>query len=264
MNSPYIIEETQDFAVVYKPPKMHTTVKTQELYRESNENEFNTLFEWYKNQSGKNKFIKLLHRLDFETHGIVLFAKNEKCYNFLKQAQDEGEFIKEYSAECYLSDLLINDSHSSLPGFPEPPVFTSDNISPEKTFVVESYFRPFGPGRKSVRPVTGNGKKHKETAKDKGGFYRTEIIKINNNIITARIKRGFRHQIRCHLCWIGVPIKNDPLYSAGGEKVLPLDKPQADTTQEDLLALKAHAVSFPNPSVQKNSQKLKFSISPLH
>ena len=266
MNSPYIIEENQDFAVVYKPPRMHTAAKNQDFFREphedksltDSENKFETLIEWYMNQSKNTQYIKLLHRLDYETHGLALFARNEKSFHFLKTAQDNGDFIKEYSAICRLSFdescfSATSDKtlHSSLSGFPQPPVFSANDLSREKPFVIESYFRPFGKGRKQVRPVIEDGKKHKETAKDKTDFYRTEIININKNTVTARIKRGFRHQIRCHLCWIGCPIENDPLYL---QQSLP-----------DTLALRAHAVFFPDPafSSSKNGKKLDFRISPL-
>jgi len=186
---PYILEETGDFAVVFKPPQMHSAPLKQKS---------DTLMDWYEEffpsviENGG-----LVHRLDFETQGLLLVAKNRKSLEFFRSLQKRGDFIKEYGAICI-------ESENSAPGFPPPPVFTG------KPFSIESFFRPFGQGRKQVRPVTD--KKHRELAKDQGGFYRTEITNIKNNIFTVRIKRGFRHQIRCHLSWIGYPILNDPLY----------------------------------------------------
>ncbi|MDR2542315.1 MAG: RNA pseudouridine synthase [Treponema sp.] len=223
MNNPYILEETNDFAVVFKPPKMHTTTINNESNLKKNDL---TLLEWYAQNT--THVFDVMHRLDFETHGLVLFAKNENAYNFLKMAQDKGEFIKEYSAIC-------NRNNSSLKEFP---------------VIIESYFRPFGPGRKLVRPVVEDGKKHKEVAKDKGGFYRTEITNVNENVFTVRIKRGFRHQIRCHLCWIGFPIENDPLYGLPNEEISP----------ESLLSLCSHALFFPDPD---SGKILKFGIKAI-
>jgi len=217
MDSPYILEETDDFAVVFKPPKMHCAPSG------TNSQKDGTLLEWYSTQS---PCFDIMHRLDFETHGLVLFAKNKKSYDALKTLQDNGEFIKEYSAICTKTDVTFQ-----LKGFPE----YSINI-PQPPFVIESFFRPYGPGRKLVRPVIEDGKKHKELAKDKDGFYKTEITSINGNVFTARIKRGFRHQIRCHLCWIGFPIQNDPLYSCvDGEG------------QIGNLALRAYSLVFNEP-----------------
>jgi len=228
MDSPYILEETEDFAVVFKPPKMHCTNAGINPQKDG------TLFEWYSTQSA---CFDIMHRLDFETHGLVLFAKNKKSYDAFKNLQDNGEFVKEYSAVCTKADVT-----AQLPGFPE----YSNGIH-QPPFVIESYFRPFGPGRKLVRPVIEDGKKHKEIAEDKGGFYKTEITNINGNIFTARIKRGFRHQIRCHLCWIGFPIQNDPLYSS------PNGEPQTGS-----LSLRAYSLVFDDPA---NGKKREYRIA---
>jgi 23S rRNA pseudouridine1911/1915/1917 synthase len=229
------MEETDNFAVVYKPPKMHCAASGVKSQKNG------TLLEWYCEQSA---CFDIMHRLDFETHGLVLFAKNKKSYDFFKILQDNGEFIKEYSAVCAKADVTVQ--LTGLAGFPE-----YSNEIPQTPFVIESYFRPFGSGRKLVRPVIEDGKKHKEIAKDKGGFYKTEITCINGNVFTARIKRGFRHQIRCHLCWIGFPILNDPLYSCSdGEAVL----------QAGNLALRAHALFFCDPV---SGKRCEYRISAL-
>jgi 23S rRNA pseudouridine1911/1915/1917 synthase len=235
-NRPYILEETDDYAVVYKPPQMHSAPLSRQ--------DGGTLFEWYRQKlaAEHSSEVNIMHRLDFETHGLVLFAKNSKSFDFFKSLQDRGEFVKEYSAICSANSVPVNDD-----GFPPPPAGNPR--------IIMSYFRPFGPGRKLVRPVTDDSKKYHETAKDNGGFYRTEIADISGNVFTVRIKRGFRHQIRCHLCWIGRPILNDPLYFLPStEAAIPSDgEPetnalQANSFAENLLALRAHAVFFTDPS----------------
>jgi len=243
LDHPYIIEETNDFAVVYKPPKMHSALLKQK--------NGDTLFEWYSAQS--SPVFDLVHRLDFETHGLVLFAKTEKSFEFFKALQDRGEFIKEYSAVCAKGGCA--DSVLAK-GFPSSPVLDRFfKPSPEKPLIIESYFRPYGPGRRLVRPVINDGKKHKEVAADRSGFYKTEITTIDGNVFTVRIRRGFRHQIRCHLCWIGFPILNDPLY-AYAEAPLEPDQNLAQKT----LALKAHALFFTDPSSGKQRE---YRIDPL-
>jgi 23S rRNA pseudouridine1911/1915/1917 synthase len=222
---PYIIDETDDYAVIFKPPKMHSVP----LAKKSGD----TLLEWYAHIFPD--VVDLMHRLDFETHGLALAAKNLKTWEFFKSAQNRDEFIKEYSAVC--SDFT-DESSIAASGFPPPP-FSTNEFSAEKPLVIESYFRPFGPGRKLVRPVIDDGKKHRELATDNGGFYRTEVIGKSGDVFTVRIRRGFRHQIRCHLCWIGLPIKNDPLY------------PDPSPPSPDTLALRAHALFFPDPSTGK-------------
>ena len=234
-NAPYILEETGDFAVVFKPPKMHSAPLKQKSG--------DTLLEWYT--AHFPPVVDLLHRLDFETHGLVLLAKNQKSFEFFKSLQEGGEFVKEYSAVCTSSV-----PNAAGEGFPPSPPFANSAPSPEKPLVIESYFRPFGPGRKQVRPVTEDGKKHRELAKDRGGFYRTEIISISGNVFTVRIRRGFRHQIRAHLCWIGRPILNDLLY---GEQ-------RTENSSQGILALCAHALFFTDPS---NGRRREYRITPM-
>jgi len=119
MDSPYIVEETDDYAVVFKPAKMHSDILREVFTRTSNHRfgggteDLLTIIEWYQNHKGYNKDVRLMHRLDFETNGLVLFAKNEKSYLFFKELQDKGEFIKEYSAIC-----VPSSGSFGLEGFP--------------------------------------------------------------------------------------------------------------------------------------------------
>jgi 23S rRNA pseudouridine1911/1915/1917 synthase len=112
-----------------------------------------------------------------------------------------------------------------------------------------------------VRPVVGKNN-NKEIAGDAGDCYRTEILEVlpaasgggdpalgeGLRMFKLRLLRGFRHQIRCHLAWIGEPILNDTLY--GGVAL-------QDTQQIPQLcwvALRAEAFSFfdPHTGEQKN------------
>jgi 23S rRNA pseudouridine1911/1915/1917 synthase len=193
-----------------------------------------------------------MHRLDFDTHGLVLFAKNLKSFEFFKELQDKGGFVKEYSAICVSSvpnETIVPGASSvpmtsSVPGFPPPPVLAAHAPSSENPLIIESFFRPYGPGRKLVRPVIEEGKKSREIAKDNGGFYRTEITGINGNIFSLRLKRGFRHQIRCHLCWSGFPIKNDPLYP----------QPMESDSSVPPMSLRACSLFFTDPSTGKQRE----------
>ncbi|MCL2211411.1 MAG: pseudouridine synthase [Treponema sp.] len=249
MDKPYVLEETDNYAVVFKPAKMHS----ESMHSESLAKEFpqgrkgasdaeesdTTIYDWFKKYSGFNENIRLMHRLDFETNGLVLFAKNEQSFIFFKDLQDRGEFIKEYSAIC-----VPTGSNKTDDGFPDNNLASFIPLRLcENSFVINSYFRPYGKGRKLVRPVIEDGKKHKEVAKDKGGFYKTEIIDIKENIFTVRIRRGFRHQIRCHLCWAGFPILNDPLYPYSG-----------NFQSAGLLALRSHALFFTDPAYKKDRE----------
>ncbi|GHU64676.1 RNA pseudouridine synthase [Spirochaetia bacterium] len=241
--NPQILYEEKDFLIVYKPPGMHSTP-----LKEGDKN----LAGWCISLYPEISSIKgrrageggCLHRLDFDTQGLVLFARNQDSFEEFMKEQDEGRIIKEYGC-------LAVKANTVLPGFP---VFSGDNPS-----LIESPFRPFGTGRKEVRPVGGGLHKSrlKDAARDKGKPYRTEIadkIKFSDYYekcekcekkefwyYRLKIQRGFRHQIRCHMAWIGYPILNDALY--GG------------FTKGGMLALRAQAISF---------KDFHFSLSPIN
>jgi 23S rRNA pseudouridine1911/1915/1917 synthase len=211
-----------------------------------------TLLEWYAGvfppvrefEGRREGEGGLLHRLDFETCGLVLFAKTRAGLEHILAEQKAGAFVKEYSSLCRRTG-----GASRLPGFPPTEPLPDLLGEVEPPFGIESFFRPFGRGRKEVRPVTGGEKKRRGVAGDCGGFYRTEIIgaeKAGTDLyrFTLRLKRGFRHQIRCHLAWKGCPILNDPLY---GPDARPADtKPAGGTgeTTREFLALRAQALFF--------------------
>ena len=223
---PQILTAEKDFLVVYKPPKMHTAFLPGGGW---------SLTEWCAALYPRIMDIRgrkqgeggLLHRLDYETSGLVLFAGNQAAFDSLAAQQEEGRVIKEYRA-------LTRARPPGLPGFPPPP-FPRELLSRIPPPAIESAFRPYGPGRKEVRPAAlpliKNNKKSraaKETAFDKGGPYRTEIMEAEelneaprpekNLLFKLKIRRGFRHQIRCHLAWLGFPILGDTLYGgAEGE-----------------------------------------------
>jgi len=240
--APYILAETGDFAVVFKPPRMHCAPLRA--------GEGGTLLDWYaasfpgvvELRGRKKGEGGLLHRLDFETNGLVLFAKNQGSLDRLLAQQAGGNFSKEYLAIC-------RKAASPPPSFPPPPV----RLGGLDGFAVESFFRPFGPGRKQVRPVVGAG--GGETATDRGGPYRTEVFGVSNHgpgdpvRFAVRLKRGFRHQVRCHLAWIGFPILNDPLYD-----------PRLGPAAEGFLALRAIGLSFYDP---RSGDPLEFRVGPL-
>ena len=221
---PFIIDETENFAVLFKPPRMHSAASKQKSY-----NITDWFAEYYPPSAGQGW---LLHRLDFETRGLLLAAKNQKSYDYLHSLQVSGDFVKVYGAICVRAK-------KTAPGFPPPPDLTgflpAEN-SQAGPFVIESFFRSYGNGRKQVRPAVDD--KSSVVAKDQGdNMYRTEVLSVKDNFFTVRLIRGFRHQIRCHLAWIGFQIKNDPLYNLS----------QPFPREADYLALCAQAFSFSDP-----------------
>lgn len=252
---PYIVDQTADYAVVYKPPRMHCVPLEA--------GEGGTLLDWYAAQypavlavADSKRGGGLMHRLDFETRGLALIAKTRPAYDFFRSAQEKGAVIKEYGALC-----VRLAAPGGRPGFPPPPplpdCLESGGLS--HSFVIESFFRPFGPGRKQVRPLTGASRK--EIAADRGAYYRTTVTDIRPPsageagsgayyAFTVRIQRGFRHQIRCHLAWAGFPIANDPLYG---------QPPSGSGAAPDFLALHSRGLLFTDPA---SGEPREYRIAP--
>jgi 23S rRNA pseudouridine1911/1915/1917 synthase len=230
IKEPRILAETEGFLVVYKPPLLHSAPL------DGGDSLLGWCAERYPETLAPRGLLQreggLLHRLDYGTWGLVLIARTQDALDAMRRQQKQGNFVKEYG--------LLTDSspQALLPGFPPPgPAAGPSTALP---LAVESGFRPYGRGRRAVRPVVPNSSKRLLGAVlDQGRPYRTEILERKNagNILyfCVRIERAFRHQIRCHLSWLGYPVLGDGLYGQPGGN------------GEQPLMLKAQGLSFTDP-----------------
>ena len=146
----------------------------------------------------------LVHRIDTGTSGLVLVATDQSFFDCLQDTQSKGLFKKWYRAGVAPVGSLVE----TLGGFPPCPAVPS--VGSE--FLAESSFRPFGPKGSQVRPVTACSGR---SASRKGGgkLYSTSIKLVSMSEAVCSITSGYRHQVRCHLAWCGIPVRNDPLYN---------------------------------------------------
>ena len=155
----------------------------------------------------------LIHRIDTVTEGLILIATTQDAYeNFINQ-QKNNNFTKFYTAICQKNQ----NSKEGFPDFPQPNIFCQNE------FQIQSYFRYFGQGRKEVRPVPIENLNKTQQKKVEGTSIYTTNVKIiseqNDTVkVECNITKGFKHQVRCHLCWANLPIKNDPVYNQNAEK----------------------------------------------
>ena len=150
----------------------------------------------------------LIHRIDTVTEGLILIATTQNAYeNFINQ-QKNNNFTKFYTAICQKNQNL----KEGFPDFPQPNIFCQNE------FKIQSYFRYFGQGRKEVRPVPIENLNKTQQKKVEGTSIYTTNVKIiseqNDTVkVECNITKGFKHQVRCHLAWSNLPIKNDPIYN---------------------------------------------------
>lgn len=246
IREPIVIAEEPSFLVVDKP----AGIPTVPLKQDPPDKE--TLLslvardypEIYTVQDQKPWEGGVIHRLDTATSGLTVIARTPQAWMFLKAAQQAGLFMKDYKAYSAGPDTSV----PPLEGFPAYPY---DNPASLGGCVVRigCLFRPWGDGRKSVRPVCRDAS---ETILKKASptWYVTEICYMGDDefngrpckSFSCRISAGFRHQIRCQLAWAGWPLVGDSLY--GG---IPADR----------LGLRAYSIRFPHP---QDSSMVEFHV----
>jgi len=148
---------------------------------------------------GKFPRYGLVHRLDKETSGILLIAKNKETFDFLQQQFKEREVIKKYLA------------------------LVKGNIEHERV-IKKSIGRDLKNRRKQKAYLP-----HSPEAQKKGVRKATTEIKPirkfkDYTLIEAIPKTGRKHQIRVHLRSIDHPVIGDKIYSFKDQSSLGLKR----------------------------------------
>ncbi len=189
----------------------------------------------------------LLHRLDTVTSGLILIAATQKAFEFFQKNQEEGKIIKYYRS----INRILPENAQKLTGFPPLANAIQNEFLADKKISLSSKFRPFGTKSREVRPVTEqSGMAAIKKACKKS--YTTKISLINYDeknrtcTIESQISAGFRHQIRCHLAWLGFPILNDELYDI-----------EYSEQSKARFFFESYKIEFPHPL---NGKKMVFSL----
>ena len=220
--------DSEPFVVLSKPAGL-ASAPLNESESQNALAECARLFPSVKNVKGK-KAVEggLLHRIDTATRGLLLVATSQEFYDHIIAAQENGFFVKSYRADCDVNA----DNAQRLGGFPPLAAQTvaaasrsCDNFLQDQNpaalcgLEISSYFRPFGKGSKEVRPVlpTSNVAALKKIGSKK--IYSTKIARAelfdgNTATLECKIAQGYRHQVRCHLAWLGFPVRGDRLYNS--------------------------------------------------
>lgn len=141
---------------------------------------------YYFDSKGLKRKIRPINRLDKDTSGIVLFAKNEYIQECLIKQMKTNEFQKEYLA---IVDGIVNKKEQIVIA----PIARKDTSIIERCVSID-------------------------------GDYAETIIELiqtytNYSLIKCILKTGRTHQIRVHTKHIGHPILGDTLYGTASSLI---------------------------------------------
>lgn len=150
----------------------------------------------YMLEKKEKAVIRSIGRLDRDTSGIVVFAKNQIAAARLWQQKEEGRFWKEYLAVCQGSlvpEQAAADDKKQNREQKDADWYTIDTpIGPKEGTLMQMCVRSDG-----QRAVT-----HYQILQRNSG----------HTVIRVRIETGRTHQIRVHMASIGYPLVGDCLY----------------------------------------------------
>ena len=136
----------------------------------------------------------IVHRLDKDTSGLLVVAKNQKAFEFLKKEWQSGRVIKKYLALVW-GNLNKN----------------SGEIKSELTRSIKDFRK-----RMVVKPEKNMG----EDLKGKLAITEYKVIKKYRDFSLVEVypKTGRMHQIRVHMASIGHPVVGDKIYGKNGKR----------------------------------------------
>ena len=171
-----IIYEDKDIIVINKPSGL-LTVATE---KEKNKTAYHLVMEYLKKKN-KNNRIFIIHRLDKDTSGIIMFAKNERAKHLYQD--NWNDLVKK---RCYYAVI--------------------DGKMENKEGTIKSYLKENGNMVYSVKDRSG-----------KLAITEYKVLKERKNIslLDINLKTGRKNQIRVHMKENKTPILGDLKY---GEK----------------------------------------------
>lgn len=203
-----MVAEQNIVSALYKPSGYHSTPGAREPNVEA----------WLTARPGFEDRC-LLHRLDQETSGLILFCHQESYEVLSKQVQKGHAVAKGYCAlvEDWGKDCTPWMGKRALDGRGGEIQWDQlksirESLSNGQSQILTGGYKAFGPKGRMVRPVV-------QVSPRPGDYASTIVLEpaqpVNTRpVYLARvtISQGFRHQIRTHMATLGFPIIGDSLY----------------------------------------------------
>jgi 23S rRNA pseudouridine1911/1915/1917 synthase len=179
-----IVFEDADVLIVNKPAGLLTST----VPREKRPTLLAKVRE-YLEQSDRRARIGLIHRLDRDAAGLLVFSKTDQAYHALKT-----QFFHHTVERVY---------HAVVQGALRPPAGRIESHLVERIDGSVHSTRQIGKGERAVT--------HYETVRSAG----------KSSLVRVTLETGRKHQIRIHLAEKGCPIVGDRVYGPNDENVGP-------------------------------------------
>lgn len=184
---------------------------------------YSILTDYMRSSTGNRKAgIYIVHRLDKDTSGILIFAKDEDTRDQLQENWENAVTERKYTA---IVEGHINDDD----GWIESWLYENPRSMKVHCYSMEQGDTPERPPRKGWQYASTHCKTSRHGCADGKAYTQVEV----------ELETGRKNQIRTHLSWIGHPIAGDRKYGAV-------------TNPIGRLALHAAAISFTHPRTGKS------------
>jgi 23S rRNA pseudouridine1911/1915/1917 synthase len=170
-----IVFEDEDILVVNKPPGLLTSTVARERRP--------TLLAMVRQHvamQDSRATVGVIHRLDRDAFGLLIFSKNDAAYRSLKSQFFHHSVHREY--------------HALVHGRPNPPAGRIENRLSERADGTVHATRQVGKGERAVSE------------------YQVIGVEVKRSLVRVTLHTGRKHQIRVHLAVIGTPVVGDRVY----------------------------------------------------
>lgn len=202
-----IVYEDEDIMVINKPANMPIHPSLNNYY-----NSLANGLAWYFEQQNKPFIFRCVNRLDRDTSGLTIIAKNMLSAGILSSMVARREIHREYLA-------VVQGRITPETGTIDAPICRLGESIIERHVDFE----------KGERAVT---------------HYRLVEYKNGHSLLSIHLETGRTHQIRVHMKYIGYPLIGDSLYNP---EYVHLKADEADTCCIARQALHSHRLQFQHP-----------------
>ena len=183
-----ILYEDQDILAVNKPAGL-VTHPSGSHYSDSLSNQ---VAAYFRSKDEPTK-VRSIGRLDKETSGILLFARNQTAAARLQKQRENGISEKTYLAA--VSGSMLEDTDGTFHAITPP-------LAPDPDNRLKMVISP-GSSLPGSKPAVTLYSVLKSTAPGS---------RISASLVMLRLKTGRTHQIRVHMASLGHPLLGDSLY----------------------------------------------------